>query len=209
MIMDHTRRRPPGRATDRRTESRTESRRAAGRQGPGRGPLAGPGRGPVTGAGVAPPRRGDAVRPPGRPGPGGGPPSGGAAAALRRRERDRQPRYWFAHRLLLVLSGAKPVHWMLGHTLGAAYDQLVQLAPLMPLRPTTGPGGRSATPVVTGCGEYRPAPGVIEAFARVRSGDRLRAVAFRLERGRDERWRCSAVELGGPPTQPSGTCQRA
>ncbi|MFG2196350.1 Rv3235 family protein [Streptomyces sp. NPDC048639] len=200
--MDHTRRRPPGRATDRRTESR----RTAHRQGPGRGPLTGPGRGPLTAAGVAPPRRGDAVRPPGRPGPGGGPAS---AAALRRREREQQPRYWFAHRLLLVLSGEKPVHWMLGHTLGAAYDQLVQLAPLTPLRPPAGPGGRSATPVVTGCGEYRPAPGVIEAFARVRSGDRLRALAFRLERGRDERWRCSAVELGGPSPQPSGATRRA
>ncbi|MFE0044797.1 Rv3235 family protein [Streptomyces albireticuli] len=114
-------------------------------------------------------------------------------AAARRRERERLPRYWFAERLLLTLSGQRPVHWMLGHTLGAAYDQLAALAPQAPLRPA--PPAR--TPVVRRCDEFSPRPGVIEAFARIASGDRLHALAFRLERGRDLRWRCSAVELAG------------
>lgn len=125
-------------------------------------------------------------------------PSPATAAALRRRELERQPRYWFANRLLLTLSGLKPVHWMLGHALGPAYDQLVRLAPLAPLRPPVTLGGLPPkAPVVGRCGEYRPEPHVIEAFARILMGDRVRALAFRLERGRDGRWRCSAVELDG------------
>ncbi|MBT2386097.1 hypothetical protein J7E86_21435 [Streptomyces sp. ISL-11] len=109
------------------------------------------------------------------------------------RQRQGQPRYWFADRLLLTLSGQRPVHWMLGHTLGSAYDRLAALAPRAPLRPA--PPGRS--PFVRECGEFSPRPGVIEAFARIDSGGRLHALAFRLERGTDLRWRCSAVELAG------------
>jgi hypothetical protein len=141
-------------------------------------------RGQIRGA-SGPPRRRDPR----------GPGAATAAATLRRRQLDRLPRYWFANRLLLTLSGQKPVHLMLGHTLGEAYDHLVLLAPLAPLRPRVA-AGRAATPAVRRCDEYRPAPGVIEAFARITSGDRLRALAFRLEQSRDERWRCSAVELG-------------
>ncbi|PSJ27164.1 hypothetical protein B7P34_19015 [Streptosporangium nondiastaticum] len=138
-------------------------------------------------AGTAPPRRTDTRRP--HPAPA----SAAATAAARRRERERLPRYWFAERLLLTLSGQRPVHWMLGHTLGPAYDQLAALAPYAPLRPA--PPGRS--PAVRHCDEFRPSPGVIEAFARIAAGDRLLALAFRLEHCTDQRWRCSAVELDG------------
>ncbi|QKV97811.1 hypothetical protein HUT19_25140 [Streptomyces sp. NA02950] len=121
-----------------------------------------------------------------------------AAAAAQRRERERLPRYWFAHQLVLTLSGRRPVHTLLGHTLPAAYDLLVELAPRAPLRPADS---RAAAPVVQRCGEYRPRHGVIEAFARIASGDRLSALAFRLELGADARWRCAAIDLG--PTVPS------
>lgn len=114
-----------------------------------------------------------------------------AAAAVARARRQR-PHYWFADRLLAVLSGQRPVHWMLGHTIGEGYEQLIRLAPGAPLRPA-----ERVTPVVRDCGEYHPGPGVIEAFARIGSGERVSAMAFRLERGADQRWRCSAVELGG------------
>ncbi|MEC4019628.1 Rv3235 family protein, partial [Streptomyces sp. H27-D2] len=83
-----------------------------------------------------------------------------------------------------------------GHSLGSAYDQLAQLAPGTPLRPAAAV---RSTPVVTRCGEFRPGPGVIEAFARILSGDRVHALAFRLELGADQRWRCAAVELGARP----------
>ncbi|WP_347566601.1 Rv3235 family protein [Streptomyces griseocarneus] len=82
---------------------------------------------------------------------------------------------------------------MLGYALGPAYDQLTELAPARPCAPSR----RGATPVVRRCDEFRPRPGVIEAYARIASGDRLQALAFRLEHCPDLRWRCSAVELGG------------
>jgi hypothetical protein len=85
---------------------------------------------------------------------------------------------------------------MLGHTAGRAYDELAWLAECGPLRTARG-----SRPVVRDIGYFEPRPGAIEAFARIRSGDRLRAMAFRLELGRDRRWRCTAVELGGPRRQ--------
>lgn len=114
-----------------------------------------------------------------------------AAAGPSTGGRSRLPRYWFAERLLSVLSGRRPVHWMLGHTIGPAYEQLVRLAPGAPLS-TNG-----LRPVLRHCDEYVPRPGVIEAFARITTGEQVRAMAFRLEQGPDLRWRCAAVELGG------------
>ncbi|MEU0071323.1 Rv3235 family protein [Streptomyces sp. NPDC006332] len=99
----------------------------------------------------------------------------------------------FADRLLAVLSGRRPVHWMLRHTAGRAYDELAWLADRGPLRTTRG-----TAPVVRDIGYFVPRPGAIEVFARIGAGDQLRAMAFRLEQGRDLRWRCTAVELGGP-----------
>jgi hypothetical protein len=82
---------------------------------------------------------------------------------------------------------------MLRHTAGRAYDELAWLAERGPLRSTRG-----ILPVVRDIGYDIPRPGAIEAFARIGAGDQLRAMAFRLERGQDLRWRCTAVELGGP-----------
>ncbi|MFG2743323.1 Rv3235 family protein [Streptomyces chartreusis] len=98
----------------------------------------------------------------------------------------------FADRLLLVLSGQRPVHSMLRHTAGRAYDELAWLAERGPLRT------RGTRPVVRDIGYFEPRAGAIEAFARIAAGDQLRAMAFRLEQGNDLRWRCTAVELGGP-----------
>ncbi|WP_338677048.1 Rv3235 family protein [Streptomyces sp. SCSIO 30461] len=105
--------------------------------------------------------------------------------------RSQLPRYWFAERLLAVLSGSRPVHWMLGHTVGDGYEHLVRLAPSSPLA-ANGP-----RPVLRHCDQCVPRPGVIEAFARISAGERMTAMAFRLEQGADLRWRCAAVELGG------------
>ncbi|MBE8469356.1 Rv3235 family protein [Streptomyces justiciae] len=97
-----------------------------------------------------------------------------------------------AELLVLVLSGQRPVHSMLRHTVGRAYDELAELAERGPLR------ARGTRPVVRDIGYYVPRPGAFEAFARIGAGDQLRAMAFRVEQGRDRRWRCTAVELGGP-----------
>ncbi|MFE9259162.1 Rv3235 family protein [Streptomyces sp. NPDC006879] len=119
-------------------------------------------------------------------------PAPSAPTSTPRVPRQIQPHHWFAERLLAVLSGQRPVHWMLGHTIGEAYEQLLQLAPMAPLL-TAG----KQRPVLRYCDMARPTDHVIEAFARIDAGDRVRAMAFRLEQGPDLRWRCAAVELGG------------
>ncbi|MFF9491870.1 Rv3235 family protein [Streptomyces flaveolus] len=103
-----------------------------------------------------------------------------------------RPTDHFAELLLDVLSGRRPVHAMLRHTVGRAYDELARLAERGPLRT------RGTLPVVRDIGYYEARPGALEVFARIGAGDQLRAMAFRLEQGRDLRWRCTAVELGGP-----------
>ncbi|WP_426364144.1 Rv3235 family protein [Streptomyces sp. E-08] len=111
---------------------------------------------------------------------------------VRTAPRTLPPHTVFAERLLAVLSGERPVHWMLGHTVGDAYEQLVRLAPETPLR-SHGP-----RPVLRRCSVQVHSPqAALEAFATIATGARLRAMAFRLERGEDQRWRCAAVELDG------------
>ncbi|MFF0431785.1 Rv3235 family protein [Streptomyces sp. NPDC004327] len=128
-------------------------------------------------------------------GPAGTGPRGRAGTTPRR---SAPPHLMFAEKLLAVLSGERPVHWMLGHTIGEAYEQLVRLAPVTPLR-SSGP-----RPVLRACRFHPPADGALEAWATVATGDRVRAMAFRLERGGDRRWRCAAVELDGLPGPSSG-----
>ncbi|MGQ4515790.1 Rv3235 family protein [Streptomyces sp. DW26H14] len=129
-----------------------------------------------------------ARRPPGRRDP-----RGPGTASAPRRPHVLPPHDLFAERLLAVLSGGRPVHWMLGWTVGEAYEQLVQLAPGAPLGAAAG----RPRPVIRRCRGFRPRPGVVEAYASIVSGARVRAMAFRLEQGEDRRWRCAAVEIGG------------
>lgn len=133
-----------------------------------------------------PPSRRDQRRPGGGHRPAAGP------AVLRPLPAPR-PTDLFADRLLAVLSGRRPVHWMLRHTAGRAYDDLARLAERGSLRTTRG-----TLPVVRDIGYFVPRRGAVEAFARIGAGDQVRAMAFRLEQGPDLRWRCTAVELGGP-----------
>ncbi|WP_345640665.1 Rv3235 family protein [Streptomyces siamensis] len=124
--------------------------------------------------------------------PGGAVPPGAPVRGPGRTAPQPRPTDLFAERLVAVLSGRRPVHCMLRHTVGRAYDELAWLAERGPLRT------RGTQPVVRDIGYYVPRRGAIEAFARIGAGDRLRAMAFRLEQGPDLRWRCTAVELGGP-----------
>lgn len=169
---------------------------------------------------ATPPTRRDPRRPGGLRGPGPRPgesrakavrpkpprPPAGTApgAAVPRPVRAPQPHEVFARRLLAVLTGERPVHWMLGHTVGEAYEQLVRLAPANPLRAAGNAlraDGRAARPAVRHCRAAPLRPGVVEAFASVVTGDRVRAMAFRLEQGPDHKWRCAAVELGTEPAR--------
>ncbi|WP_420710537.1 Rv3235 family protein, partial [Streptomyces sp. NRRL F-6492] len=164
---------------------------------PAGGPPAAPAAPTVPAQAPAATRRPRTPRPRTAPGgPAGTRPRGSAGTRPRTPERGAPralpPHTVFAERLLAVLSGERPVHWMLGHTLGEAYEQLVRLAPETPLR-SFGP-----RPVLRRCSvQAHPAQGAAEAFATVATGARVRAMAFRLERGADQRWRCAAVELDG------------
>ncbi|WP_245997360.1 Rv3235 family protein [Streptomyces armeniacus] len=150
------------------------------------------------------PRKG----PPGRRDPrrpGTGPrrarPEESALRAAARRDREHQPHQWFAQQLQLVLSGRRPVHSLLGHVRGEAFDQLTRLAAHTPLRPR---GTNRSAQAVLAVGGQQPVSGVVEAFARITTGSRTRAMAFRLELCADLRWRCSAVELDGVRTAGRG-----
>ncbi|MGX1670135.1 Rv3235 family protein [Streptomyces sp. NPDC055400] len=107
------------------------------------------------------------------------------------------PAELFTERLLLMLSGQRPVHWASRHFAGSLYDALIRLAENQPL------SDRGRRPVVRGIGHYEPEPGVYEVFARISAGPRLHALAFRLHRGDDHRWLCTAVEMSGRPPRGS------
>ncbi|WP_245877018.1 Rv3235 family protein [Streptomyces uncialis] len=169
--------RPAGRSATSRPPARRDPRRPGG-----------PPRGAV-------PRQGGARGPAGHPAPGhlaGGPrtPPGAARRPAAPDSGPPRPTDLFADRLLAVLTGRRPVHSMLRHTAGSAYDELARLAEHGPLR-TRGPA-----PVVRDVGYCVPRNGAVEVFARIATGDRLSAMAFRLERGQDLRWRCTAIDLG-------------
>ncbi|MGV9246569.1 Rv3235 family protein [Streptomyces sp. NPDC003710] len=179
--------RPGGRPPVRRDSRRPGGtpRRTAPGQGTARGTAPGdraPGTAPTPRTPALAPEQGTPVTAP--------PPTPGRTATVPQ----PRPTDLFADRLLSVLSGQRPVHSMLRHTAGRAYDELARLAERGPLRT------RGTRPVVRDIGYYVPRPGAIEAFARIGAGDQLRAMAFRLECGSDHRWRCTAVELGGPRT---------
>ncbi|MFI6880047.1 Rv3235 family protein [Streptomyces sp. NPDC050400] len=103
------------------------------------------------------------------------------------------PTELFTDRLLLVLTGHKPLHWFARHTTGHAFDDLLWLLDHRPL-PRTGP-----RPTVHDVGHFVAGPAAYEVFARIAVGPRLHALAFRLARTEDHRWRCTAVELDTRP----------
>ncbi|MEV4444066.1 MULTISPECIES: Rv3235 family protein [Streptomyces] len=183
----------------------TRTKRRPGTRPPGRHDTRRPGTTPPRTPGAGAPRPAPGDSPPQAPAPQAPPAEAASRTLLLPPPADHprpsppsspppqpRPTDLFADRLLAVLSGQRPVHCMLRHTAGRAYDELAWLAERGPLRT------RGTRPVVRDIGYYVPRPGAIEAFARIGAGDRLRAMAFRLEQGPDLRWRCTAVELGGP-----------
>ncbi|MEV0981922.1 Rv3235 family protein [Streptomyces sp. NPDC049915] len=171
----------------------TRLQRRSGTRPTGRRDTTRPGGSPPRTPGGTPPRTTSGARPPAGP---------GRTPRARTRPTDTRPPTttpalvptdFFAERLLAVLTGRRPVHFMLGHTRGRAYDELAWLAERGPLRTARGP-----QPVVHDLGYYEVHPGALEVFARITTGTRLSALAFRLERGQDQRWRCTAVDTGGP-----------
>ncbi|MFC5667940.1 Rv3235 family protein [Kitasatospora misakiensis] len=97
----------------------------------------------------------------------------------------------FAHRLVEVLTGARPSGQLLRHTTLDCYGQLSALVRAGTLRGTRGGERPRLGPVH----DRSPAPGAVEACVRVDLGSRHHMVAFRLEpRGPSGQWQCTAVE---------------
>ncbi|MFE1319276.1 Rv3235 family protein [Kitasatospora phosalacinea] len=97
----------------------------------------------------------------------------------------------FAHRLVEVLCGARPVHQLQRHTTLPGFHQLAALVRTGPLRPR----GRVLRPRLGRVHDCAPGPGAVEACVRVELGPRHHVLAFRLERHtRTGQWQCAAVE---------------
>lgn len=91
----------------------------------------------------------------------------------------------FATALVEVLAGRRPVGQLRVHTAPAVFAGLVGRAP----------HGLNAPALVMSVRVCQPADGVAEISATVRSGARVRAIAFRME-GVDGRWRVTALDIG-------------
>ncbi|MEJ5946162.1 Rv3235 family protein [Pseudokineococcus basanitobsidens] len=106
-----------------------------------------------------------------------------------------------------VLSGHRPAAQLVRWTTLEVHAELqrraalaARLRPARPSRRPSSPSGAGASragrpAVVRRVHVCRPSEGVVEASAVVVDGDRVRAVALRLE-GWDRRWRATAVEVG-------------
>ncbi|WP_337063477.1 Rv3235 family protein [Kineococcus sp. G2] len=94
--------------------------------------------------------------------------------------------------LLEVLSGHRPPQQLLRWSAADVYTDVQRRAVLSARLRGTAPGPRPRVLRVLPCpvGE-----GAVEVGAVVRSGDRVRALALRVER-RHDRWRVTALEVG-------------
>ncbi|MFI2611485.1 Rv3235 family protein [Kitasatospora sp. NPDC018619] len=97
----------------------------------------------------------------------------------------------FAHRLVEVLTGARPSGQLARHTSLDGYGQLASLVRAGALRR----GGPADRPRLGPVHDRSPSPDAVEACVRVDFGRRHHVVAFRLEqRGPAGQWQCTAVE---------------
>ncbi|GAA2839606.1 hypothetical protein GCM10010441_74990 [Kitasatospora paracochleata] len=97
----------------------------------------------------------------------------------------------FAHRLVEVLTGVRPVGQLQRHTTMNGYQQLTALVRTGPLRPRGGASRMRLGRVY----DSAPGPGALEVCVRVEFGHRHHMVAFRLEQHhRTAQWQCTAVE---------------
>lgn len=112
-----------------------------------------------------------------------------------------RPTDLFADRLLAVLSGERPVHSMLRHTVGRAYDELAWLAERGPSAPAA-PAPSSATSATTSPAEapWRPSPASARATSSARWPSAWNWAA--TSAGAARRWNWAAPEGRTRTTEP-------
>ena len=119
------------------------------------------------------------------------------AIAVRRRS---QPHFWFADRLLGILTGRRPIACLAGLITDDDYDRLWNLTNT---RSDWRHRARGHLPSLRHCRFSPTAPGTLEITAIVAlTRDCVRAIVFRLERAPGGEhppssvrgWRCTAIE---------------
>jgi hypothetical protein len=101
------------------------------------------------------------------------------------------PHIFFATRLLDVLTGRRPITCLAGHVPATMYDRLWEL---LTARGDWREMVRGHIPHVRRCLYSRTHDDALEVTAVVNlTPDRVRAIAFRLQRGTDG-WLCTAAE---------------
>jgi hypothetical protein len=91
----------------------------------------------------------------------------------------------FATALVEVLTGRRPIGQLRRHTAPTVFAGLVNRVP----------AGWTTPAHLMSVRLCQPADGIVEVSATIRSGARVRAIAFRIE-GVDERWRVTALDIG-------------
>jgi uncharacterized protein DUF6459 len=91
-----------------------------------------------------------------------------------------------------VFSGIRPLRQLTGWVTLRVWEELAEL------RPSVRAAGRVPPPRILTSWIQTPVPGEAEAGAVAYLGDRVHAIALRLERFRG-RWRCRALETTIPP----------
>jgi hypothetical protein len=103
----------------------------------------------------------------------------------------------FVQATVEIVGGDRPASQLLRWTTGPVYADLHRRAVLVGRAGGHQPGGRRVQPVrpqVVSVHACIVSPGVAEASARIRYGNRSRALALRFEERRD-RWLCTAMEF--------------
>ena len=100
------------------------------------------------------------------------------------------------HALLEVMTGARPAPQVVRWTTPEVYAVVARRNALAARRAAAGTGPRRRSRLqVRRIRVCEPADGVAEAAVVVHHGDRVRAVAVRLE-GQDGKWRVTALQVG-------------
>ncbi len=111
------------------------------------------------------------------------------------------PRHWaaqFVQAAVEVATGRRPVTQLVRWTSEDVRALLTRRAALSARRQASRPGaaaGPARRTVVSSARAFQPCAGVVEASVVLADGDRVRAVALRME-GLDGRWRVTALEIG-------------
>ncbi|HJR24912.1 MAG TPA: Rv3235 family protein [Acidimicrobiales bacterium] len=101
----------------------------------------------------------------------------------------------FAQAVVEVLGGDRPLTQLVRWTSGRVYADLGRRVTVLGRTAPAGQRRRTIRPQVRTIRVFQPTDDAAEVSVHVRYGERSRAIAARLERGRG-RWQCTDLRLG-------------